>query len=58
MPPTYQDVDRDRAKKLPWYHPKTTTENAETILKGQPPGSYLLRDSSRKEVKSFSLSVR
>ncbi|XP_066930252.1 uncharacterized protein [Clytia hemisphaerica] len=59
-PPPYQDLDMVRAEieGLSWYHPKTTKEEAETILKDQPPGSYLLRDSSNKDNKSFSFSIR
>uniref|UniRef100_A0A7M5UXC6 SH2 domain-containing protein n=1 Tax=Clytia hemisphaerica TaxID=252671 RepID=A0A7M5UXC6_9CNID len=53
----YQEIDPlFRAKKLQWYHPKITKEETETILKDQPPGSYLLRDSSIKD--NFTLSVR
>ena len=51
-----QDLETDRAKKLAWYHPKTTKTDTETILKDQPYGSYLLRDSG--EDKAFSLSIR
>ena len=52
----YQELEIDRAKTLAWFHPKTTKTDTETILKDQPYGSYLLRDSG--EDKTFSLSIR